>query len=80
LTYSAAEPPHARSTILITLQGLTVEPLTCRYKLTQWPGAGGSPGRRVATVERMTIQRMEHVGIVVDDLVAARAAHAEPQL
>jgi catechol 2,3-dioxygenase-like lactoylglutathione lyase family enzyme len=28
-------------------------------------------GRRYATVERMTIQRMEHVGIVVDDLVAA---------
>ncbi|MDQ6920076.1 MAG: hypothetical protein M3170_00535, partial [Candidatus Dormibacteraeota bacterium] len=30
-------------------------------------------GRRVATVERMTIQRMEHVGIVVDDLAAATA-------
>src|SRR5947209_5609110 len=30
-------------------------------------------GRNVATVERMTIQRMEHVGIVVDDLAAATA-------
>src|ERR1700694_2994950 len=30
-------------------------------------------GRRVATVERMTIQRMEHVGIVVDALAAAPA-------
>src|SRR5256884_4396645 len=29
--------------------------------------------RRAATVERMTIQRMEHVGIVVDDLEAATA-------
>ena len=29
-------------------------------------------GRRVATVERMTIQRMEHVGIVADDLAARR--------
>src|SRR6202521_2771731 len=28
-------------------------------------------GCRVATVERMTIQRMEHVGVVVDDLAAA---------
>ena len=28
-------------------------------------------GRRSATVERVTIQRMDHVGIVVDDLAAA---------
>ena len=33
--------------------------------------------RRVATVERMTIQRMEHVGIVVDDLAAATAFFVE---
>jgi Glyoxalase/Bleomycin resistance protein/Dioxygenase superfamily len=32
-----------------------------------------SRGRGVATVERMTIQRMEHVGIVVNDLAAATA-------
>jgi hypothetical protein len=36
---------------------------------------GGNP--RVAIVERMTIQRMEHVGIVVDDLVAATAFFVE---
>ena len=34
-------------------------------------------GRRVATVERMTIQRVEHVGIVVDDLAAATAFFVE---
>jgi catechol 2,3-dioxygenase-like lactoylglutathione lyase family enzyme len=34
-------------------------------------------GRRVATVERMTIQRMDHVGMVVDDLVAATAFFGE---
>src|SRR5438128_5388305 len=34
-------------------------------------------GRRVATVKRMTIQRMEHVGIVVDDLAAATAFFVE---
>src|SRR5437870_8881455 len=33
--------------------------------------------RRAATVERMTIQRMEHVGIVVDDLAAATAFFVE---
>jgi len=32
---------------------------------------GASPGGRVLTIEDMTIQRMEHVGIVVDDLAAA---------
>jgi catechol 2,3-dioxygenase-like lactoylglutathione lyase family enzyme len=31
----------------------------------------------VATVERMTIQRMDHVGIVVDDLAAATAFFVE---
>ncbi len=31
----------------------------------------------LATVERMTIQRMEHVGIVVDDLSAATAFFVE---
>jgi hypothetical protein len=30
-------------------------------------------GRRVATVERMTIERMDHVGVWVDDLAAATA-------
>ena len=34
-------------------------------------------GRHSATVERMTIQRMEHVGIVVDDLAAATAFFVE---
>src|SRR5215218_4017157 len=34
-------------------------------------------GRRPATVERMTIQRMDHVGIVVDDLAAATAFFVE---
>jgi bleomycin resistance family protein len=34
-------------------------------------------GRRSATVERMTIRRMEHVGIVVDDLAAATAFFVE---
>ena len=34
-------------------------------------------GSRVATVERMTIKRMEHVGIVVDDLAAATAFFVE---
>jgi catechol 2,3-dioxygenase-like lactoylglutathione lyase family enzyme len=33
--------------------------------------------RRVAIVERMTIQRMDHVGIVVDDLAAATAFFVE---
>jgi hypothetical protein len=33
-------------------------------------------GRR-ATVERVTIQRIEHVGIVVDDLAAATAFFVE---
>jgi hypothetical protein len=32
---------------------------------------------RVATVERLTIQRMDHVGIVVDDLAAATAFFVE---
>jgi catechol 2,3-dioxygenase-like lactoylglutathione lyase family enzyme len=32
---------------------------------------------RGATVERMTIQRMDHVGIVVDDLDAATAFFVE---
>jgi catechol 2,3-dioxygenase-like lactoylglutathione lyase family enzyme len=33
--------------------------------------------RRVATVERMTIKRMDHVGIVVDDLADATAFFVE---
>jgi catechol 2,3-dioxygenase-like lactoylglutathione lyase family enzyme len=32
---------------------------------------------RVATIERMTIRRMEHVGVVVDDLAAATAFFVE---
>src|SRR4030088_3178148 len=36
-----------------------------------------SSGRRVATIKRMTIQRMDHVGIVVDDLAAATAFFVE---
>src|SRR3984893_14156743 len=39
--------------------------------------AGGAATRGLATVERMTIQRMDHVGIVVDDLVAATAFFVE---
>ena len=35
------------------------------------------PGRRVATVEPMTSQCMEHVGVVVDDLAAATAFFVE---
>src|SRR3979409_355138 len=34
-------------------------------------------GRRVATAERVTIQRMDHVGVVVDDLAAATAFFVE---
>lgn len=34
-------------------------------------------GAVVATIERMTIQRMEHLGIVVDDLAAATAFFVE---
>jgi catechol 2,3-dioxygenase-like lactoylglutathione lyase family enzyme len=34
-------------------------------------------GRRVLTIQHMTIQRMEHVGIVVDDLAAATAFFVE---
>jgi catechol 2,3-dioxygenase-like lactoylglutathione lyase family enzyme len=34
-------------------------------------------GSRVATVERTTFQRMEHVGIVVDDLAAATVFFVE---
>jgi catechol 2,3-dioxygenase-like lactoylglutathione lyase family enzyme len=34
-------------------------------------------GRRVASLERMTIQRMDHVGIVVDDFAAATAFFVE---
>ena len=34
-------------------------------------------GRRVATVQHMTIQRMEPAGIVVDDLAAATAFFVE---
>jgi catechol 2,3-dioxygenase-like lactoylglutathione lyase family enzyme len=33
--------------------------------------------RRFATIQRMTVQRMEHVGIVVDDLADATAFFAE---
>ena len=45
-------------------------------------GAGRDVAERaatsgLATVERMTIQRMDHVGIVVDDLVAATAFFVE---
>ncbi len=36
-----------------------------------------SPGRPVAIVERITIQRMENVGIVVDDLAPATAFFVE---
>jgi catechol 2,3-dioxygenase-like lactoylglutathione lyase family enzyme len=36
-----------------------------------------SSGRRVVTLERMTIQRMDHVGIVVDDLAAATTFFVE---
>jgi catechol 2,3-dioxygenase-like lactoylglutathione lyase family enzyme len=36
-----------------------------------------SLGRRLAIVERVTIERMDHVGIVVEDLVAATAFFVE---
>ena len=39
------------------------------------PGVRHDP--RSATVERLTIHRMEHVGIVVDDLAAATAFFVE---
>jgi predicted enzyme related to lactoylglutathione lyase len=39
------------------------------------PGVRHDP--RSASVERMTIQRMEHVGIVVDDLAAVTASFVE---
>ena len=39
------------------------------------PGVRHDP--RSATVERLTIHRMEHVGIVVDDLAAATALFVE---
>jgi catechol 2,3-dioxygenase-like lactoylglutathione lyase family enzyme len=38
---------------------------------------GGAGGSGSGTVERMTIQRMDHVGIVVDDLAAATAFFVE---
>src|ERR1039457_3317348 len=38
---------------------------------------GAVAGPSCATIERMTIQRMEHVGIVVDDLAAATAFFVE---
>lgn len=34
-------------------------------------------GRRLANVKRVTIQRMDHVGVVVDDLAAATAFFVE---
>ena len=34
-------------------------------------GAGHGVGHRLLIIERMTVQRMDHVGIVVDDLAAA---------
>ncbi len=34
-------------------------------------GVGSFPAPRFSTIEHMTIQRMDHVGIVVDDLAAA---------
>ena len=50
---------------------------------SRWPGCWprrrrrGRRGRHGASVERMTIQRMDHVGIVVDDLAAATAFFVE---
>jgi dihydrofolate reductase len=49
-------------------------------RLWESPERRCSWGSRVATVERMTIQRMEHVGIVVDDLAAATAFFVELRL
>ncbi len=46
------------------------EPIGNRERRCSW-------SRRAATVERMTIQRMEHVGIVVGDLEAATAFFVE---
>jgi catechol 2,3-dioxygenase-like lactoylglutathione lyase family enzyme len=39
--------------------------------------AGRARAAELCTVERMTIQRMDHVGIVVDDLAAATAFFVE---
>jgi catechol 2,3-dioxygenase-like lactoylglutathione lyase family enzyme len=41
------------------------------------PLFGSSWGRRVAIFERMAVQRMDHVGIVVDDLADATAFFVE---
>jgi catechol 2,3-dioxygenase-like lactoylglutathione lyase family enzyme len=38
---------------------------------------GTARGRASPTIERMTVQRMDHVGIVVDDLAAATAFFVE---
>jgi catechol 2,3-dioxygenase-like lactoylglutathione lyase family enzyme len=42
-----------------------------------WASLRERPPKPSATVERMTIQRMDHVGIVVDDLVTATAFFVE---
>jgi len=41
------------------------------------PDLAAGERRRSATVERMTIRRMDHVGVVVDDLAAATAFFVE---
>ena len=46
-------------------------------RVDQQPGGVVAGARRVATIEHMTIQRMDHVGIVVDDLAAAVAFFVE---
>jgi catechol 2,3-dioxygenase-like lactoylglutathione lyase family enzyme len=45
--------------------------------VSRGPAFGNVTRRRSATVERITIQRMDHVGIVVDDLAAATAFFVE---
>ncbi len=45
--------------------------LTLLDSLSKRIFCGDSPRPRFLTIERMTIQRMDHVGVVVDDLAAA---------
>ncbi len=64
--------PALRSLTPTSIDGAkTVCPIAQR----SWPGTDGLG--RVPTIEHMTIQRMDHVGIVVDDLADAVAFFVE---
>jgi hypothetical protein len=56
---------------------LLIDPTTLLRPHPRPRGARPSNGKCCATVERMTIERMEHVGIVVDDLAVATAFFVE---